>query len=40
MMNNVNTWLQIKQESAGWQSWCATPEQKQEYLRLYKEKAE
>ena len=34
----VNTWLQIKQESAGWPSWCQTLQQKQEYLRLYKEK--
>ena len=34
----VNTWLQIKQESAGWPSWCQTEEQKQEYKRLYKEK--
>ena len=34
----VNTWLKIKQESAGWPSWCQTLQQKQEYLRLYKEK--
>ena len=36
--NYVNTWLQIKQESAGWPSWCQTLQQKQEYKRLYKEK--
>ena len=34
----VNTWLQIKQESAGWPRWCQTPEQKQQYKRLYKAK--
>ena len=34
----VNTWLKIKQESAGWPSWCQTDEQKQQYLRRYKEK--
>ena len=34
----VNTWLQIKQESAGWPRWCQTQEQKQQYKRLYKEK--
>ena len=34
----VNTWLQIKQESAGWPRWCNTEEQKQEYLRRYKAK--
>ena len=34
----VNTWLQIKQESAGWPRWCETDEQKREYLRRYKEK--
>ena len=34
----VNTWLQIKQESAGWPRWCQTPEQKQQYKRQYKEK--
>ena len=33
----VNTWLKIKQESAGWPSWCQTDDQKQEYKRLYKE---
>ena len=34
----VNTWLKIKQESAGWPSWCQTEEQKQQYKRMYKEK--
>ena len=31
----VNTWLKIKQESAGWPSWCQTDEQKQAYKRDY-----
>ena len=34
----VNTWLQIKQESAGWPRWCETAEQKREYIRRYKAK--
>ena len=34
----VNTWLKLKQESAGWPRWCQTPEQQREYVRLYKEK--
>ena len=34
----VNTWLKLKQESAGWPRWCTTPEQKQQYVRQYKEK--
>ena len=34
----VNTWLQIKQESAGWPRWCVTEEQKQQYIRQYREK--
>ena len=34
----VNTWLQIKQESAGWPRWCQTQEQKQQYIRQYREK--
>ena len=34
----VNTWLKIKQESAGWPRWCQTPEQKQQYIRQYREK--
>ena len=32
----VNTWLKVKQESAGWPSWCQTEEQKAAYLRRYK----
>ena len=31
----VNTWLKIKQESAGWPRWCQTEEQKQQYIREY-----
>ena len=34
----VNTWLKIKQESAGWPSDCTTDEEKQAYLRQYKER--
>ena len=34
----VNTWLKLKQESAGWPSWCQTQEQKDSYVRQYKEK--
>ena len=34
----VNTWLKIKQESAGWPRWCQTSEQKAQYVRNYKEK--
>ena len=34
----VNTWLKIKQESAGWPRWCDTDEKKQQYKRLYLEK--
>lgn len=33
----VNTWLKIKQESAGWPVDCTTPEQKAEYIRQYQE---
>ena len=29
----VNTWLNIKQESAGYPSWAHTPDQKQQYVR-------
>lgn len=36
----VNTWLKLKQESAGWPSDCVTPEQKAEYIRDYKQKEE
>ena len=34
----VNTWLKIKQESAGWPSWCQTAQQKQQYKQQYQEK--
>ena len=34
----VNTWLKIKQESAGWPRWCVTAEQQREYMRRYREK--
>ena len=34
----VNTWLKIKQESAGWPDECHTREQKDAYLRDYEEK--
>ena len=34
----VNTWLKIKQESAGWPRWCQTEEDKAQYIRTYKEK--
>ena len=33
----VNTWLKLKQESAGWPSDCDTPEKKAEYVRRYEE---
>ena len=33
----VNTWLKLKQESAGWPRWCQTPAQKQQYIQQYKE---
>ena len=36
--NYVNTWLKIKQESAGWPSWCQTLEQKREYILRYEER--
>ena len=36
--NYVNTWLKIKQESAGWPSWCQTLEQKREYILRYQER--
>ena len=35
--NYVNTWLKLKQESAGWPSWCQTVEQKQDYILRYQE---
>ena len=34
----VNTWLKLKQESAGWPRWCNTQQQKNDYLQQYKEK--
>ena len=34
----VNTWLQVKQQAAGWPSWCETVEQKREYIVNYKER--
>ena len=34
----VNTWLKIKQESAGWPSWCTDEEKKQQYLDQYQER--
>ena len=33
----VNTWLKIKQESAGWPAWCTTEEQRDSYLAQYHE---
>ena len=32
----VNTWLKLKQESAGWPAGVETPEQKAAYIRDYK----
>jgi len=34
----VNTWLKLKQESAGWPANCVTEEQKAEYVRQYEQK--
>ena len=34
----VNTWLKLKQESAGWPGWCTDDARKQEYLRQYRER--
>ena len=34
----VDTWLKVKQESAGWPRWCTTDQQKREYVQQYKEK--
>ncbi|CAH3184744.1 unnamed protein product [Porites lobata] len=34
----VNTWLKLKQESAGWPSWCQTLEQKRHYILRYQER--
>ena len=36
--NYVDTWLKLKQESAGWPSWCQTLEQKREYILRYQER--
>ena len=34
----VNTWLKIKQESAGWHDECTTREEKDAYIDAYKDK--
>ena len=34
----VNTWLKLKQESAGWPRWCQTVEQKRDYILHYQER--
>ena len=34
----VDKWLRLKQESAGWPSWCQTLEQKREYILDYEQK--
>ena len=34
----VDKWLKLKQESAGWPSWCETLEQKREYILEYEQK--
>ena len=34
----VDTWLKLKQESAGWPRWCETQEQKARYVRQYQER--
>ena len=34
----VNTWLKIKQESAGYPSWATTPEDKARYVQRYKQR--
>ena len=36
----VNTWLKLKQESAGWPKDCQTSEQKAQYIREYEEREE
>ena len=36
--NYVNKWLKIKQESAGWPSWCQSFEQKRDYILNYEQK--
>ena len=34
----VDTWLKLKQESAGWPRWCTTPEEKARYVQQYKDR--
>ena len=34
----VDTWLKLKQESAGWPRWCTTEEEKRRYVRQYRER--
>ena len=34
----VDKWLRLKQESAGWPSWCETIEQKRKYIQEYQER--
>ncbi|CAH3168038.1 unnamed protein product [Porites lobata] len=34
----VDKWLKLKQESAGWPSWCETLEQKRRYIQEYQER--
>ena len=34
----VDTWLQLKQQAAGWPRWCDTEAKKQQYLSQYKER--
>ena len=34
----VNTWLKIKQDSAGWPDECTTREEKDTYIDAYKDK--
>lgn len=33
----VNTWLKLKEESAGWPAGCETPEQKAAYVKRYED---
>ena len=34
----IDTFLKIKQEASGWPSWCATEQQKNQYIREYERK--
>ena len=34
----MDTWLKLKQESAGWPHWCTTPEEKARYVQQYKDR--